>query len=145
MSRRKVIFSAVGVMLVAALLAMSLTACLKIGMQEKNVRDRLVKAGAQTSYERTSPMTAGLSGYKIGDILLAKLAVVDNVDGEEVESLQSVYVFFTQDSRSADAVEKACKSYMEENSETLVRWNVYRHEEVIVCGHYKLVSIVRQY
>jgi len=113
--------------LIAALLGVSLTSCLKIGM-------------------RTSPMTSeGQSGYKIGDILHGTMIVRENVDGEDVEKEESVFVFFTGDTRSADWVQERCKKYVEENVDNISRWNVYRFEEVVVVGYYKLVSIVRQY
>jgi hypothetical protein len=132
--------------LIAALLGASLTSCLKIGMRENNVRDRLDKAGVTVKYERTSPMTSeGQSGYKIGDILHGTMIVRENVDGEDVEKEESVYVFFTGDTRSADWVQERCKKYVEENVDNISRWNVYRFEEVVVVGYYKLVSIVRQY
>ena len=132
------------VILIAGLLGVSLTSCLKIGMRENNVRDRLNEAGVTVKYERTSPMTSeGQNGYKIGDIMHGTMIVSENVDDEAVEREENIYVFFAGDIRSADWVENVSKKYVEDNA--LSHWNVYRFEEVVAVGYYKLVAIVRQY
>lgn len=144
--RNKRLLSLICTVAVVLLLSATLTACLKIGMNKKQVIDRLTKAEVSISYERSSPMTAsGQGGYKIGDIVHGVKPVTKTVDGEEMQATEELYVFFAGDVRSADWIEKACKTYVNDNAETLDRWNVYRFDEVITVGYYSLVSIVRQY
>lgn len=132
-------------LLVLIVVAISMTACLKISMNENSIKDRLTKAGAQIKVERTTPITKdGQSGYRIDDILLAKLAVTDRVDGEDVELDESLYVFFASDDSSADWIEKKCKEYVKQNDD-LINWNVYRYDTIVMCGHYKILSIARSY
>lgn len=145
MKRKKSLIYVVSVIALVVVLMLSLTACLKIGMQKKQVRDRLTQAGAQVTDERSAPMVQGVSGLSIESILLAKLTVTDIVDGEEVELSERAYVFFAKNVSSADTIEKSCKAYLNDNQDTIVHWNVYRFEETIVCGHYKIVNVVRQY
>ena len=134
------------IIVIAGLLGISLTSCLKIGMKESNVRNRLSDAGVTVRYERTSPMTIeGQNGYKIGDILHGTMTITETVVGETAEREENVYVFFAGDTRSADWVENVSKKYIEDNADVLSHWNVYRFEEVVAVGYYKLVAIVRQY
>ncbi len=130
--------------LVLIIAALSLTACLKISMKENSIKDRLTKAGAQIETLRTSPMTVeGQSGYSVDDILLAKMIVVDRVGEEDAEVEESLYIFFVRDSKSAAWVESKCKEYVSSNE--LANWNVYRYDTVIMCGHYKILTIARTY
>ncbi len=129
-------------LVLVAVLAVTLTACLKIGMREKNVVERLEGAGASVAYERTAPMTLnGQSGYRIGNILHATMVVTEGENEEE----QHLYVYFAQDVRSADWIEGECKSYVKQNGDETAHWITYRFEEVVMVGHFRLVAIARQY
>ena len=131
-------------LLLTAVLAVTLTACLKIGMREKNIIERLEEAGASVVYERTSPMTLnGQAGYRIGDIVHATKAYADN--GDENETERHIWIFFAQDARSADWIEEECKKYLEQDPDATARWISYRFDEVVMVGYYRLVSIARQY
>lgn len=143
-AKRILIFICAAVLIAA--LSVSLTACLKIGMRENNVLDRLNKAEVTVQFERTSPMTLnGQNGYDIGDIVHGKKVYTEQVDGQDVEVEQEIYVFFTKNIRSADWAEEVCRKYIEENPETAAHWNVYRYDEVVAIGYFKLISIVKQY
>jgi len=132
----------ISVVMTAAILALSLTACLKIGMTENNIEKKLREAGASVSNERTTPMTVeGQSSHRIGDILLAKLAITEGEEATEAD----LYVFFAMDSRSADWVVDKCHEYVDANAEVCAKWNVYKYDNVVMCGHYKLLSIARGY
>lgn len=123
-------------------LAFSLTACMKIGMKKNNLVKKLQDSGASVEYLRTTPMTAGESGYNFEDLILSKMTLTDD-DGAETE--EELYVIFAADEYSADWAEERCKSYISENAETLVKWNVYRYDRVILCGHYKILAVARGY
>ncbi len=142
--RTKKTITVICCVLVLVIMALSLTACLKISMKENSIKDRLTKAGAQIENLRTSPITVdGQSGHSIEDILLAKMLVTDRVGEEDVEAEESLYIFFARDSKSAAWVESRCKEYISANE--LTNWNVYRYEEVVMCGHYKILKIARTY
>lgn len=144
--RSKRIILIICTVLLAAILAVTLTSCLKIGMREKNVVDRLKDAGATVAYERTTPMTpSGTSGYRVGNIVHATMLMTEQHGEDASETEQHLYIFFAEDMRSADWAEKACKDYVDQNGETLSNWIVYRYEETVMAGYFKLVSIARQY
>lgn len=157
MKTKKIVFSIIAVVLLVALFGCLLTACLKIGMKEKNVIDRLKKHGAEVSYERSSPVIADWqsNGVSIKDILLAVMQDGDNaVDGatldvdtdeSENENKQILYIFYANDKPSADWIEKKCKEYKETNAETCKNWNVYRYDNVVMIGDYQLLAVARQY
>lgn len=131
--QKSLIIAVVALML---LLAVSLTGCLKIGMQKKNVIERLEKAGAKVTYEKNTPMTSdGQKNYKIVDILLAVL----EIDGEE----RSVYVVYAGDDKSADWVESRFDEY--KGAEGYESWLVYRYERAVMFGYFKAVAIARNY
>ncbi len=132
--------------LIVVALTVSLTACLRIGMRKDYIEKRLNKAGATINHQRTSPMTEdGQNAYNIEDIMLAKLEVADgpNDDGEKHED--ELYIFFCGNSESAGWVEEQCKSYRDANKEQHPNWDVYRQDETVMIGHYKILTIVRTY
>lgn len=164
MRSKKVIFSVISVVLLVALLVCTLTACLKIGMKEENVIKRLKDNGATVTYERSAPMIAEWQskGMDIKDILLAKLDSTEEVvDGatldeetsetdesaEEAPVLQILYIFYANDKATADWIEDKCKEYKsaEENAELVKDWNLYRYDNIVMIGDFKLLAIARQY
>lgn len=126
-------------------LVFSLTACMKIGMKKNSIVKKLQDSGASVEYLRTTPMTAGESGYNFEDLILSKMTVTDSADEEQSESEGELYVLFAADELSADWAEERCKAYISENAETLAKWNVYRYDRVILCGHYQILAIARGY
>ncbi|MBQ9276344.1 MAG: hypothetical protein IJ226_01965 [Clostridia bacterium] len=163
MKNKKTIFSVVSVVLLVALLVCTLTACLKIGMKEENVIKRLKDNGATVTYERSAPMIAEWQskGMDIKDILLAKLdsteQVVDGAtldtetsdsdEASEAPVLQLLYVFYANDKATADWIEDKCKEYKsaEENADLVKDWNMYRYDNIVMIGDYRLLAIARQY
>ncbi len=164
MKNKRTTFFVVSVVLLVALLVCTLTACLKIGMKEENVIKRLKDEGATVTYERSAPMIADWQskGIDIKDILLAKLEdsqdVVDgaNLDADADEESESstdvlvaklLYVFYANDKASGDWIEDKCKEYKsaEENAELVKDWNMYRYDNIIMIGDFKLLAIARQY
>lgn len=123
-----------------AILLLSLCSCMKIGMKENTIVDRLQDAGASVRYERSTPMTPIGAGYNLEDLILATLT-----QGEESEEVWTLYVICAGDERAADWAEESCKKYVADNGEETVGWNTYRYERVILCGHYKLLAIARGY
>lgn len=120
-----------------------MTACMKIGMRKSNVLKNLEEAGATVEYKRTTPMTKdGEKDYPFEDLIYATKAYSE---GEDAETLQELYVIFCGNDDAADWTEESCKKYVEDNPDTTVKWNTYRYDRVILCGYYKLVSVVRSY
>lgn len=165
MKNKRTLFSVVSVVLLVALLVCTLTACLKIGMKEENVIKRLKDSGAAVTYERSAPMIAEWQskGMSIKDILLAKLdgtsgevvdgATLDGSSGEQTEEgetaqvVQLLYIIYCSDKETGDWVEDMCKEYKssEENAELVKNWNMYRYDNIVMIGDYKLLAIARQY
>lgn len=145
---RRFVLAALCVLLVGCL-CICLCSCLKVGLQKNKVYARLVDNGANVDYVRSTPMTVdGGAGQSIGDILYATLAM----DGKEVE----LYVLYCGNTPSADWVENKCREYKdaklaganEDGEEQTVDYSeyvVYRFDETILFGHYKLVALVRGY
>lgn len=134
--KTKKILRAILLILLTALMSVSLSACLKIGMKRDNLISRLEKAGASVTYERSTPMTeAGQRNYRLDDILLAKV----QIDGEE----RHVYVIYCGDDRSGDWVESQFKASKED--EVYADWLVYRYDNVVMFGYFKAVAIARNY
>lgn len=133
-------------LLVLVLTAMSLTACLKIAMKEKGIRERLTKAGAEITEEKSAPMIDGWqTEYSIGSILRANKVYVDRVEDGNVERAENLYIIFAKDDGSAGWVEKRCNEFISDNSEDLKGWEVYRYDEIVMCGYYRLLSVARTY
>ena len=144
--KHKRILNIICLVLIVTLMSVTLSACLKIGMGKNKIIDRLNKAEVSISYDRTSPMTeGGQNSHKIGDIVHGTKSFAKNEDGEEIQVTEHLYVFFAGDIRSADWIEEACKTYVNDNADSLDKWNVYRFDEVVAVGYYRLVNIVRQY
>lgn len=132
--------------LLLAAICTAFTSCMKIGMQEKNIIERLTKAGADIEYMRTTPITInGQAGYKIGDILLVKMAFSNASEDEDLQVEEMLYIYFAQDKRSGDWLESVCKEYLESHREENPKWNVYRYDEVVMIGHYKILTVARSY
>ena len=66
---------------------------------------------------------------------------------EESVSNQTLYIFYANDKESADWIEEKCKAYKsaEENVETVKGWNIYRYDNIVMIGDYKLLAVARQY
>ena len=150
-----------------AVLGLSLVGCLKIGMRERNIQKRLEDAGAEISHERTAPMlydgtSAQLNG--IGTILFSYMGVTerDSDTNEDVEHQEILYIIFAKTDESGDWAEAAAKSWLETQKQLradgqedpngdvqaewdLDKWNVYRYENIVMCGHYQILAVARSY
>ena len=145
MKKKRIALSIVCVLMICVLLS-SLTACLKIGMRQENVEKKLTENGATIRYERNTPMTKdGQSDHKLQDLIYSTKTYTENVDGVEKEVEKELYVIFAGDDASAAWAEERCKSYVSENAETLVGWETYRYDRVVLCGYYKLLAVARGY
>ena len=167
MKKRKVVLLMICALLVAAVAA-SFAGCLKIRMTERNIEKNLKDAGAEVSQARTSPMTPSGNGYRIGTIMLAYMPIADGVSesGEELSHTDVLYVFFAGDEEAADWVEEQCSIYigtrLNEESETeppaeesepqggeaswdVANWNIYRYDNIVMCGHFKILREARGY
>ena len=131
--------------LLACVLLVSLTSCLKIGMKQNAIETRLKDAGATVSYERTTPMTKGASGYVFDDLVLSTKTYLRTVDGQETEVVEELYILFCGNDPTADWAEKTCKSYVSDNKSESDKWIAYRFDRVVMCGYYELLSIARNY
>ena len=162
MKTKRLIISIIAVMLLAAVLVCSLTACLKIGMKSENVVKRLEEHGATVkSNMRSAPVIAGWkngSSISISNIIYAYYTPAAEGDetlttvepeGEDEHPEQELYVIYCGDKKSADWVEEQCKAYKnaEENADICANWSVYRYEDdnIIMIGHYLLLAVARQY
>ena len=161
MKRTKLILSLIVVVVLVAVLACTFTSCLKIGMQEKSVYNRLKQSGATVSYPNSAaPITGWQSqNISIGTIILAVMNGEGQNSGDENESSEegssaeidvvsgskTLYVFYANDKKSADWIESRCKAYKSENAELCQKWNIYRYEDIVMFGHFELLSIARQY
>lgn len=138
--KTKKITLAVVCCLISIILLVSLCSCMKIGMKKNTIIDRLEDAGATIQYQRTTPMCPIDAGYNLEDLILSTLTQ----DGEGAE-VWTLYVICAGDERAADWAEESSKKYIEDHLEECAGWNYYRYERVILCGHYKLLSIARNY
>lgn len=131
--------------LLACVLLVSLTSCLKIGMKQNAIESRLKEAGATVSYERTTPMTKGASGYVFDDLVYSAKTYTHTVDGQETEVVEELYIIFCGNDVTADWTENACKTYISDNKSESDKWIAYRYDRVVMCGYYELLSIARNY
>ncbi len=163
-SKRVMIFISA---LLVAVLAFSLAGCLKIGMRERNIRQRLEDAGAELSYEKIAPMLRGGTAGQlnsIGTVLGSYMSVKDrNADtNEEVEHEDMLYVIFAKTDSAGDWAEDCANAWLDKQLElrqngeedpdgdvkpewALDKWNVYRYDNVIMCGHYQILKVARTY
>ncbi len=139
-------------------LSFSLSGCLMIALKERNIEQRLVDSGAEITHERVTPMTEeGQSGQRIGTILLAYMDVVDrnSETGEDYQHSDMLYVIFAETDASAKWVEDRCYTWKDEQAKLLANgeeylqdvthWSVYRHDRVIMIGHFRILAIARTY
>ena len=155
MKTKKNILISIALILLVAVLICSLTACLKIGMKSENVIKRLEEHGATVkSNLRSAPVISGWkssSDAVITNIISAEyIPELNEGEGEEVSAdseTQILYVIYCDDKKSADWVEAQCKAYMadEEHAEECAHWNVYRYDNTVMIGHYRLLAVARQY
>ncbi len=129
-------------------LALSLCACLKIGLQRDKVITRLQEAGATVEYVRSTPMTAvGQNSHNIGDMLRATAQINDQ---DEV-----VYIIYANDQDSFEWVKECCETYkadqIEQNPEPAEgetdynSWIVYTYDYMVMIGHFRMVAMARSY
>lgn len=89
MKKRK-LFLAITSIVVLCVLLTSMTACLKIGMRQGNIENKLKDAGASIRYERNTPMTKdGQGDHKLEDLVYATMTYVETVDGVETDVTRS--------------------------------------------------------
>lgn len=138
----------------------------KLSLRERNLEARMDKAGATVTHERIAPMLSGgtssqLSG--IGTILACYMNVPDRdpETGEEVEHEDMLYVIYANSGDSAKWAKEAAKKWIanirtilssgEELPESVDstldydNWNVYDFDNVIMCGHFRILSVARGY
>ncbi len=146
-------------LVLAALIACVFTGCLSIGLKETNVMDRLRDKGAVVTTPRNDPITNDLPReYSKPTTLLATLSVpeTDPETGEEIANEHRLYIFYCRDNLSAKWVEQRCKDFVieqkalmdngDESAMDTTGWaNVYRRDDVVMMGHYKIMSIARGY
>ncbi len=148
-------------------LTLSLTGCLKIGMRERNLQQRLEKAGAEISHQRTAPMFADWSAKQInniGTILYAYMTVSQyNAElGENTEHQDMLYVVFARSDEGAEMAEDAMNKWLDDEKALraageedpsgdiepewdIEKWRVYRYDRVLMCGHWQILSVARMY
>lgn len=145
MKKRK-LFLAITSIVVLCVLLTSMTACLKIGMRQSNIENKLKDAGASIRYERNTPMTKdGQGDHKLEDLVYATMTYVETVDGVETDVTRKLYVIFAGDDSSASWAEERCRAYVLENAELCDGWETYRSDRVVMCGYYKVLAIARGY
>ncbi len=142
--RKKVIMS-ITVALLACILLVGLTSCMKIGMKQNAIESRLKEAGASISYVRTTPMTAQAKGYVFEDLIRSTKTYTRNVEGQDTEITEELYIIFCGNDSTADWTENACKTYISDNKKDSDKWLSYRYDRVIMCGYYELLAIARNY
>lgn len=146
---------------------MGLCGCLKIGMRERNLEDRLVKAGAEVSHERIAPMLRGGTSAQlggIGTVLFAPMGVsdYDKETGETAEHQDMLYVIFAKTDEAATWAEDRAGEWLQEERDLRERgeedeygdvapewdldhWNIYRYDRVVMCGHFRILSVAKMY
>lgn len=166
MRKRRFVFIVASLLVVVAL-CFSLAGCLKIRMRERNLETRLQNAGADISHERTAPMLAdGTTQQKsgIGTIIFAFMGVTEyNAElQEDVEHQEMLYILFAKSDEAGDWAEESAKAWLKTQQDLraegqedpngdvaaewdLAKWNVYRFDDVVMCGHYKVLSVARGY
>ncbi len=147
MKTKKIFTILLSIGLICAI-AISLSACLKIGLQTDKVYARLQEEGATVEYVRSTPMTiVGQDAQSLDDMLRA----TKEIDG----IVQTVYIIYSTNQDSAEWVEERCRAYKEEQlsahpepaeGETdYNEWIVYTYDYMVMIGHYKMVSLARTY
>ncbi|MCQ2409179.1 MAG: hypothetical protein MJ068_01385 [Clostridia bacterium] len=160
MRKRKALILITALILVTSVLAVTLTGCLKIGLKEKNVKDRIDELGGTYKYERSSPITGSLNnGHNVTSIILATLTV------DDVE--RQVYIFYCGDDETSNWVKEQADGYLSrmreeeaqllsdiangikfEEFETIYdyeHWISYQYDRMVMCGYVKAVAAIRKY
>lgn len=141
---KKRVLTVISALVLVAMLAVTLTACLKIGMQPNNIKKRLDEGGVAYTYERSTPITKdGESSYSFGDLMHCTKTYTEIVDGVESEVVKEMYVIFANNDESAAWAKEQADKYVSDNN--LEKWNTYIYDRVVMCGYYELVAIARSY
>ncbi len=141
---KKKLFTILSVLTLTLVLAVTLTACLKIGMQKNNIKKRLDEAGVSYTYERTTPITKdGERDYTFEDLMHCTKTYTTTVDGVETEVVQELYIIFAGSDAAAEWAKDKADAYVADNS--LEKWTTYIYDKVVMCGYYELVAIARSY
>lgn len=148
--------------LVVAILAITFTSCLKIGLQEKNVLKRIEEEGGTYQTLRTSynPFTeVTYSDYSMKALYLAKMPIG--------ETIYDVYVLYADDEKSSNWMKEEADTYLSNKkaeeaqllkdieegrkfieNETIYdyeHWITYQYDKCVMLGYYEAVAILRKY
>ncbi len=146
--RTKKLFTTLLSIVVICVLMISLSACLKIGLQKDNVIAKLQEEGATVEYARSTPMTiVGQDSQDLNDML----RVTYDVDGKQ----EIAYVVYAGNKDSAVWVEECCESYITEQAEKnpepadgetdFTKWIIFDYDYMVVCGNIDVVTLIRGY
>lgn len=164
MKNSKKLILIVSVVLVATILVATLAGCLKIGMKEKNLLAHIEEEGGTHAVARTTPITIDGEGTHNFE---SKYLVTFKMGEEGAEEEQTCYVIYCGDDKSADWAKEKADEYIakmrEEQAEIMRKieadeliaeetevvdynhWVSYQYDRVVICGYYKVVSILRSY
>lgn len=137
--KKRVLITTSIVLLVAVLF--TFVGCMKYGMTEHNLTDRLSKNGYRVATGET------LVPYT--DPALKGVNVSSSILGEKTDSdvYYFVYVYYCKDSDSADTVENVMNGAIEgikaENADR--KYSVYRYENMVLAGDFESVTTARNF
>lgn len=115
--------------------------CMKYGMTEHNLTDRLTENGYRVA--------TGKSLVEFSDPTLKGVNVSSSLLGDKTEDeiYYFVYVYYCKDSDSADTVEEvmndAIDSMKDENPNR--KYSVYRYENMVLAGDFDSVTVARNF
>lgn len=137
--KKRIIATILIITLLAVLFAF--TGCMKYGMTEHNLTDRLKENGYRVS--------TGNSLIEYTDPSLKGVQVTNSLLGDKTENdvYYFVYVYYCKDTSSADKVEEVMNGAIDgikaENPDR--KYSVYRYENMVLAGDFDSVTAARNF
>ncbi len=137
---KKRVLTTISIFVLVAVL-FSLVGCMKYGMTEHNLSDRLSENGYRVA--------SGQSLVEFSDASLKGVNVSSSLLGDKTEDdvYYFVYVYYLKDSDSADTVEEVMTDKIDEiKAENPDRkYSVYRYENMVLAGDFDSVTVARNF
>lgn len=158
--KKKILLIIVSILLVS-LLAFSLSACIKLGLKEDAVMDKLTENGYLIKHGKTDvPLDLDkLSKLSIESCFTAYVEKID--ENENVVTVNKLYVYYLSDTQSADELESMINGatisttvdeqekeipFIDYLAQTLgKRCSYYRNDQVILLGDFESIALIRSY
>ncbi len=157
---KKRLFIVLTSIILVAVLAVSLSACIKLGLKKDAVIDKLNESGYSVKHGKTD------LPFNTDDLVQLSIdscftAYIDDVKDEQTVTVNKLYVYYLSNVKSADTLEDMIKNTKvkvtvdEQEKEMSIVDNLeyqlnkkcsyYRNDQVILVGDFESVALIRSY